>query len=137
MAALLFVLPATAGAESFNDALEAYNKKDYQTAFQIYKSLAEQGNPRAQNNLGNMYDVGLGVEQDLKQAAAVVQKAAEQDHQIAQYNLGNMYDVGQGLPQDFDEAKKWYTRAAEKWIPEGATQPRPHVQPGQRRRQGP
>ena len=66
MAALLFILPATAQAESFNDALKAYNDKDYQTAFKIYKSLAEQGNPRAQNNLGNMYDVGQGVEQNLE-----------------------------------------------------------------------
>ena len=114
MAALLFVLPATAAAaESFNDALEAYSKKDYQTAFQIYKSLAEQGNPRAQNNLGNMYDTGQGVDQDLNLAAAWYKKAAEQDHVIAQYNLGNMYDIGQGLPQNFEEAKKWYTKAAE------------------------
>ena len=52
IAALLFVVPAAAQAESFNDALEAYNKKDYQTAFQIYKDLAEKGNVRAQNNLG-------------------------------------------------------------------------------------
>ena len=62
MAALLFILPATAGAASFDDALKAYSEKDFQTALEIYKTLAEQGNPRAQNNLANMYDTGTGVD---------------------------------------------------------------------------
>ncbi len=90
MAALLFVLPATAQAASFNEGLDAYNRGDYQTAFQIYKRLAEQGNPRAQNNLGNLYDMGQGVAPDLRQAAYWYGKAAAQGHSIAQYNLGNM-----------------------------------------------
>ena len=84
MAALLFVLPATAGAASFDDALKAYSEKDYKTTMQIYKTLAEQGNPRAQNNLANMYDTGTGVNQDLKQAAEWYTKAAKQDHHADQ-----------------------------------------------------
>jgi len=45
---------ATAGvavAASNEDALLAYNKGDFATAFRLYRSLAEQGDPNAQEAL--------------------------------------------------------------------------------------
>ena len=117
MAALLLVLPVTAQGASFDDALIAYQKGNYQTAFRIYKGLAEQGNPRAQNNLANLYDTGQGVARDLKQAAHWYSKAAMQGHLIAQYNLGNMYDYGLGVPQDYAQAHMWLNLAASKFPP--------------------
>ena len=54
-----------------------------------YRKSAEQGNADAQNNLGCMYQNGLGVEQDDAKAMEWYQKAAEQGHTAAQSNLGS------------------------------------------------
>jgi TPR repeat protein len=35
--------------------------QDYATAAKFYRLAAEQGNARAQNNLGSLYDSGQGV----------------------------------------------------------------------------
>ena len=45
---------------------DAYEKGDYATAVREFKVLAEQGNAKAQYNLGLMYDNGEGVPEDDK-----------------------------------------------------------------------
>jgi hypothetical protein len=57
--------PANAG---FEEGLVAYDHGDYETAFQEFKPLAEQGNAKVQYNLGLMYDFGLSVPQDNAEA---------------------------------------------------------------------
>jgi TPR repeat protein len=74
---------------------------------------AEQGYASAQYNLGVMYDNGLGVAQDYKEAVKWFTKDAEQGYAEAQYNLGNMYNKGKGVLQDYKLAVKWLTKAAE------------------------
>ena len=53
--------------EILEKAKSAFGAKDYQTAFEIWKSLAEQRNAEAQFNLGRMYAYGRGVPQDYKE----------------------------------------------------------------------
>ena len=77
-----------------------------------YRRAAEQGNARAQYNLGGMYREGRGVPQDDAEAVAWYRRAAEQGHARAQYNLGGMYREGRGVPQDDVEAHMWLTIAA-------------------------
>ena len=43
---------------NFQKGLDEYDRGDYATAFQEFKSLAEQGNAVAQYNLGQLYDKG-------------------------------------------------------------------------------
>ena len=74
---------------------------------------AERGNVKAQNNLGVMYEKGLGVHQDYTQAMKWYRKAAEQGLAQAQSNLGVMYGKGQGIRQDDKQAVYWYRKAAE------------------------
>jgi TPR repeat protein len=74
---------------------------------------AEQGQPSAQLNLGNLYYRGEGVPQDDKQAAEWYRKAAEQGLPEAQLNLGVFYKDGNGVPQDYKRAAEWYRKAAE------------------------
>ena len=81
--------------------------------FEEMKAKAEKGNASAQSNLGVMYQYGLGVPEDDKEAVKWFRKAAEQGHLFAQYNLGVMYDNGLGVPEDDKEAVKWYRKAAE------------------------
>jgi hypothetical protein len=46
---------------NFQDGLNAYDKQDYDAAFEEWQPLAKQGNADAQNNLGTMYANGKGV----------------------------------------------------------------------------
>ena len=75
--------------DDFQDAMDAYNRQDYETAYKLTLPSAEQGNANAQYNLGNMYNEGKGVPQDYKEAAKWWKLAAEQGHEEAQYNLAN------------------------------------------------
>ena len=98
---------------SLNDAFEAYKRGDYSTAYRIALRLAEQGDPEAQLNLGDMYRNGRGTQQNYEEAAVWYRKAAEQGHADAQSNLGSMYSGGHGVPQNYKEAAVWYRKAAE------------------------
>ncbi len=95
--------------------MQAYEQRDYATALQEFKPLAEQGHADAQSALGSMYYHGQGVAQDYAEAAKWFRKAAKQYFVAAQISLGLMYEDGQGLPQDYREAVKWYRRAAT-WV---------------------
>ncbi|MDR1454516.1 MAG: hypothetical protein LBJ01_02585 [Tannerella sp.] len=81
------------------------------------RTLAKQGNARAQNNLGFMYEIGQDVLQDDAEAVEWYCRAAEQGHARAQYNLANHYALGRGIAQSHEAAARWYLRAAEQGIP--------------------
>ena len=104
-------VPASGGP--FDDAVAAYERGDFATAFRLMKPLAEKGNARAQHNLGVMYDYGRGTPKDYANALKWYRRAAEQGFPEAQHNLGLMYYYGQGGPQDYREAARWYRRAAD------------------------
>ena len=102
---------ATAGP--FEDGEAAYQRGDYAAAVQILRPLAEQGNARAQNNLGVMYGDGQGVSQDYVEARRWYLKAAANDDPKAEFNLGLLYARGRGVPKDYAEAGKWFQKAAD------------------------
>src|SRR5215470_9401223 len=85
--------------------IDAANSWDYK----IVRPLADQGDARAENQLGNMYFIGSDVPQDCAEAVNWYRKAAEQGYALAQFHLGLMYDEGgQGVPEDRAEAVNWY-----------------------------
>ena len=96
----------------FKDGVTAYERGDYAAAYRAWRPLAEQGNARAQYNLGIMYANGQGVPEDDVQAARWYRMAAEQGYASAQYNLGIMYVYGQGVPEDDVQAHVWFSLAA-------------------------
>ena len=73
---------------------------------------AEQGDARAQFNLGLSYYNGLGVRQNYKEAVRWFRKSAEQGIVRSQYNLGRMYATGQGVIQDYVMAHMYWSIAA-------------------------
>ena len=77
-----------------------------------YRKAADQGNAKAQLNLGFMYANGKGVAEDDAEAVKWYRKAADQGDADAQLNLGVIYDNGKGVAEDDAEAKKWYRKAA-------------------------
>ncbi len=101
-------------ADAWQDGVTAYNAGDFATALEKWRPLAEQGDAKAQANLGWMYSFGQGqgVPQDYAEAARWYRLAADQGNVAAQFNLGGMYRYGQGVPQDFVTAHMWYNIAA-------------------------
>ena len=112
-AAVLLGLTAPAWA-GLDEAVAAYQRGDYASAFREFRPLAEQGNANAQYNLGIMYDNGQGVSQDYAGAVKWFRKAAKQGVAEAQFELGFMYDKGLGVPQDYAKALQWWRKAAER-----------------------
>jgi len=55
-------------AGPFEDGVAAYQRGDFATALELFRSLAEKGNASAQFNLGLMYAQGRGVPQDFVHA---------------------------------------------------------------------
>ena len=102
--------PAWAG---WDEGVAAAKRGDYATAVREWRPLAEQGDAKAQLNLGVMYGKGQGVPQDDAEALKWFRKAAAQGFAHAQHNLGFMYENGRGVPQDYAEAVGWWRKAAE------------------------
>jgi len=67
-----------------------YDRANYETAMSIWLPMAENGDPKAQNYVGEIYEKGLGVEPDFQLAAQWYRKAADQDYKAAQTNLGQL-----------------------------------------------
>lgn len=107
--AILFAGPAFSG---FDDGLAAYDAGDYATARDLWISLAESGDARAQTALAGLYLGGYGVARDFRMAAIWFRRAAEQGDAIAQLNLGELYESGRGVSRDRVEAWRWYSYAA-------------------------
>ena len=82
--------------------------EDDEEAVRWFRLAAEQGNSRAQNNLGTMYDEGTGVPEDDEEAVRWYRLAAEQGNSLSQFNLGLMYEQGGGVPQDYVLSYMWF-----------------------------
>ena len=83
----LFLFSGSVFADDFQDGMDAYERKDYKTAYKLILPLAEQGNAFAQFNLGLMYHEGQGVPQDYKEAIKYFRLSAEQGNADAQMVL--------------------------------------------------
>ena len=108
----LLLSPILAHAD-FQAGLAAYDQGDYATALKEFLPLAEQGNIKAQFNMGILYEKGQGVPQNFQEAFRWYYLAAEQGDASTQNVLGMLYEYGQGVPQDYPQALYWYSLAAE------------------------
>lgn len=94
------MLPAN--AQTVNDievGKRAYEKREYQIAFKILKPLADKGQAEAQLIIGDMYNIGRGVQQDNAVAIEWYRKAAEQGNPDAIQMLGQgMRLLGESSP---------------------------------------
>ena len=105
---VVLALLTSAQAADMQAGSEAYGRGDYAGALLEWRPLAEQGNAKAQFNMGLLYENGEGVPQNHAEAAGWYRKAAEQDLAEAQVNLGLLYEKGEGVPQNHAEAARWY-----------------------------
>lgn len=79
-------------------------------------SKANSGNADSQNQLGDAYFDGIGIEQDHAKAFEWYLRAAEQGHGKAQYNVAYAYANGIGAQKNTSEAIKWYGKSADQGI---------------------
>jgi len=75
------------------------------------------GNPEAQNQLGDIYREGAASSQDLKKALFWYRRAADGGDPHGQNNVGSMHLNGLGTASNPEEAVKFYRLAAEQGLP--------------------
>jgi TPR repeat protein len=107
------LLCSTAAVAGLKEGYAALSKKDYVTAANEYRPLAERGDPEAQYRIGRMYEFGNGYPQDKAQGIAWIRKAAAQGHADAEQELGVVYATGDGVKRDDVQAVAWFRKAAE------------------------
>src|SRR5258708_12799704 len=78
----------------------------------FYKA-AEHGNNNAEENIGYMFQNGLGVPTDYARAMSWFDKAAAQGNSDAENQLGWIYEYGQGVEPDDAKAVTWYRLSAD------------------------
>lgn len=146
-AGLLFSLQITTSqAANLGKGIQAFENKDYATALAELAPLAKANNLEAMNYLGQMYEFGLGIEVDEKQALNLYSRCANQGNLAcvdsrrayknkgyrveletiipdaesgnasAQNRLGEMYEFGYGVDRDAAQAIQWYRKAADQGL---------------------
>ncbi|MVV49016.1 sel1 repeat family protein [Pseudomonas sp. PB120] len=98
--------------EQYDVAVSKRNKGDYVSALNIFQSLAQDGDAKAQYQLGKLYYFGSGVEVDYKKAFYWFKLSAERGVREAQHNLAVMYQDGNGTEKNEAASWQWYTQAA-------------------------
>ena len=113
--ALVMVLSSThalanSGLEQARDLMED-NK--FAQAREALEPLARSGNADAEELIGIMYALGLGVEKDDRRAFEWYLRSSMKGHPGAQSGIGWYYEVGRGMPApDLVRAYMWYTLSA-------------------------
>lgn len=105
---LLGLLLACAVAE---DPWAALRERQYARAWELFEPQAEAGSTAAQNALGTLAYLGLGVPRDYAVALEWFEKAALAGDAHAQRNLGSLFRHGHGAPRDDFRAFGWYEQS--------------------------
>lgn len=103
---------APAGAEENGQAL--YDRGLHAEAIAWWrKAVKETGDPEAAFRLGDTFEAGAVVEENLPEAAKWYEIAAQAGHAGAQAALGAFYEAGAGVAQSTEKAAYWYGKCAE------------------------
>lgn len=84
---------------------------DWYEAFSLYLPLADAGDPKAQYNIGRMYELGNGVDKNQGKAFQYFKKSADQGDLRAIVNLANMYKNGCFVEKSQTMAMDLYKKA--------------------------
>ncbi|MFK7880920.1 tetratricopeptide repeat protein [Roseobacter sp.] len=110
LACTLFAAPAFAEIEAARDMME---EGRFEEAYSALWPAARSGNADAEELIGVMYAMGLGVPRDDVRAFEWYLRSAMKGHPGAQSGVGWYYEVGRGLPAiDLVRAYMWYTLSA-------------------------
>lgn len=108
-----FVLGAGQARAGLEEGKAAMAANDFKTAMAEFLPAAQAGNADAEELIGVLYAMGLGVERDDRRAFDWYLRASLKSHPGAQSGVGWYYEVGRGLPApDLVRAYAWYTLSA-------------------------
>jgi len=105
----LLALPAFADVERGRDLMETGR---FEEAYDAFWPAARSGNADAEELIGVMYALGLGVEKDPMRAFEWYLRASMKGHPGAQSGIGWYYEVGIGTQIDLVRAYMWYALSA-------------------------
>ena len=101
---------AHADLEKARDMMEA---NQFEEAMQALLPAARSGNAEAEELIGVMYALGLGVKRDDIRAFDWYLRSSLKGHPGAQSGIGWYYEVGRGMPApDLVRAYTWYVLSA-------------------------
>ncbi len=104
---------------TLQQAHDAYNKQDYTTAFNIYDTLAEDGDAIAQTSLAFMLQQEQGCKKDEMKIFSLYERAAASKSPLALFNLGILYANGlDGVKHDQFKAYELFQEAAVLEVPQ-------------------
>ena len=115
---VLFNSVVLAQQDRFESGLASKDRGHYATALRAWLPMAEAGNAEAQNNVGYMYEEGLGVPQNYLLAMNWYRQAADNGLAAAQHNMGMLYHHGYGVAENLGEAFRWFKMAADQELAE-------------------
>ena len=103
-------LPTSADVEKGRQLME---QNKFAEAMAEFLPMANAGNADAEELIGVMYAMGLGVERDDQRAFEWYLRSAMKGHPGAQSGVGWYYEIGRGMPApDLVRAYMWYTLSA-------------------------
>ena len=99
------------GEEKISKAQEYY--AEALKGFLYLEPSAGKMQPYIWYQLGKLYNLGHGTQQNYTEAFKWFQKAALAGNSYAQYSLGGLYYFGNGVEQDRSQAFAWYKKSAD------------------------
>jgi len=112
---LVFTIEIDAQANenaNFEAGIAAYQANNLPLAYKEFLTAAKDGHADSQYNVALMYEQGIGVGKDEKEAVVWYGKSASQGNAAAQFNLGVLYENGRGTAIDYTKANEWYRKAS-------------------------
>jgi len=91
--------------------IKTKTRDGYKEGFKWFSRAANQGNTRAQVEIGHIFKNGKIVVQNYDETLKWYRKAAEQGDYIGQFSMGLMYFEGKGVAKNYIEAHKWFNIA--------------------------
>lgn len=112
---MIFTIETNAQAmenANFQAGIKAYQANNLPLAYKEFLTAAKDGHADSQFNVALMYEQGIGVSKDEKEAVVWYGKSAAYGNAAAQFNLGVLYENGRGTKIDYVKANELYRKAS-------------------------
>ena len=111
--AIICLLVPPAGFADIQKAKDLMEASKFVEARELLLPAAQSGNADAEELIGIMYAMGLGVERDDERAFEWYLRSAMKGHPGAQSGVGWYYEIGRGMPApDLVRGYMWYVLSA-------------------------
>ncbi len=109
----IFIMLPTIVFGEIENARDLMEKGEFKQAMKELLPAARSGNADAEELIGIMYAMGLGVERDDVRAFEWYLRSSMKGHPGAQSGVGWYYEIGRGMPApDLVRAYTWYVLSA-------------------------